>query len=217
MKKILIIILIGFSVALLLVFFRLPQKSSEIRVTQKNALAKKGKTGNSSLLSDSTSLDTDMATLRAAVAARDREALDRAKTSLISFINSHPGLVEDYVAVLRSEQNEHVLRTFALALAETEVGLLANDKIISAAIQLAKDSSFEQRQHIMLNLMSKFPEMRDDVFQTVLELSQHDPTSQVKTSAVVVLADWMERFPDKKEKLLEHVGQIFKTAADEDV
>ncbi|MDQ6633078.1 MAG: hypothetical protein M3Y82_15205 [Verrucomicrobiota bacterium] len=218
MKKVLIIIFIGIFLTLLLLFFRFPQKSSDVHVTQKNALTSKKENAVKAFpLDNPTSVKTEVAALRAAVAARDREALDRAKISLISFINAHPGLVDDYVAVLQSEQNEHVLRAFALALAETEVGLLANDKIISAAIQLAKDSSFEQRQHIMLNLMAKFPEMRDNVFQTVLELSQHDPNSQVKTSAVVVLADWMERFPDKKESLLEHVGQIFKTAADEDV
>ena len=158
-----------------------------------------------------------MAAVRAAVANGDRAGFEEAFKALVDYINAHPEQVDDYVTVMKSEKDEHVLRTFALALAQTEVGMLANDKIIRASIEMAKDTSFEQRQHIMLNLMSKFPEMRDDVFQTVLELSRQDPNSQVKTSAVTVLADWMDQLPENKAMLLQQVTEIFKTAQDDDV
>jgi hypothetical protein len=39
----------------------------------------------------------------------------------------------------------------------------------------------------------------------------------VKTSAVVVFADWMERLPENKNALLAQVGEIFNNAQDEDV
>lgn len=158
-----------------------------------------------------------MAVIRACLASPDRAGYDQAFKGLVDYINAHPEQVDEYVALLRSERDEHVLRAFALALGETEVGLLANDQIIGAAIELAKDSSFEQRQHIMLNLMGKVPEMRDDVYQAIHGLSRNDPNSQVKTSAVVVFADWMDRLPDQKEMLLGQLAEIFKTAQDEDV
>jgi len=125
--------------------------------------------------------------------------------------------VTEIIFTILSPSDAAIASAFALALAQTEVGLMENDKIILASIEMAKDSSFEQRQHIMLNLMSKFPGMRDDVFQTVLELSKQDPNSQVKTSAVTVLADWMDQLPDQKEMLLQQVAEIFKTAQDNDV
>jgi hypothetical protein len=65
--------------------------------------------------------------------------------------------------------------------------------------------------------MANFPEMRDDVFQTVLQVSRQDPDAQVKTSAVVVLADWIQAFPEKTAMLIDQLSQIFKTAGDEDV
>lgn len=158
-----------------------------------------------------------MTAIRASLASSDRAGYEQAFKALVDYINAHPERVDDYVAFLRSERDEHVLRAFAIALGETEVGLLANDQIVGAAIELAKDSSFEQRQHIMLNLMGKVPEMRDDIYQAIHELSRNDPNSQVKTSAVVVFADWMDRLPDQKEMLLGQLAEIFKTAQDEDV
>ncbi len=135
---------------------------------------------------------------------------------LIALFEAHPERVEDYIGMMRSEQDEHVLRVFTLALAASESGLLANEEIIKMAMELAKDSSFEQRQHIMLHLMSNF-EMRDDVFGSILEISRQDPNSQVKASSLIVMADWMDRFPDKSDVLLQKIGDIFKTAEDEDV
>ena len=163
--------------------------------------------GNSSIIS----------ALRAAVLAEDREGIDRASKELIDYINAHPDSVEDYVGFMKTEQNEYVLRMFTLALAQTEVGLLENDKIIQTAIDLAKDRTIEQRQHIMLHLLSKLPDMRENAFEAVMELSQQDPNSQVKTSAVTVLADWLEAYPDKMAEILGKVQEIFKTAKEDDV
>lgn len=158
-----------------------------------------------------------MAAVRAAVSSGNGDALERAFASLVDFIKEHPDQVDNYVAFLESEKNEHVLRTFTLALAESEMGLLDNDKVVAAMIRLAKDPSFEQRQHIMLHLMSKAGEIRDDERQAIFEISQTDRNSQVKTSAVTVLADWMESFPAQADTLLEQVEKIFQTATDEDV
>lgn len=227
MKKVLILVLLGSVAIVVLMMTRAPTKTVAPKETattfspaekispphaKQIAVPQPAPSGRPAFL------DSDvMAALRAALANGDQAGLEQAYNALMEYFRAHPEQIDDYLAVFRSEKNEHVLRQFAIALAESESGLLENDRIILAAIELAKDPSFEQRQHIMLNLMSKVPEMRDDVFQTILELSQHDPNSQVKTSAVTVFADWMDRLPDKKEMLLQQVGEIFKTAEDEDV
>jgi hypothetical protein len=229
-KKILLLILFVLFLAAGFIFFGPSKKTAESKTAadktgaiSESAPSSVGKTSADkvdkiSKPAQSTLASSDvMAAVRAAVANGDRAGYEEAFKGLVDYINAHPERVDEYVALLKTEQNEHVLRTFALAMAETEVGLLENDQIINAAMELAKDSSFEQRQHIVLNLMSKFPDMRDDVFQTVLGLTQQDPDSQVKTSAVAVFADWMERLPEKSGMLLEQIGEIFKTAQEEDV
>jgi hypothetical protein len=153
--------------------------------------------------------------LRDAYAANNREAMERAYEALVEYIKTHPEQIDDFLAALRAESNEHVLRAIARAIAESEA--LFGDKLAQTAIELAKDTSFQQRQHIMLHLMAQFPEVRDDLHQAVLELSRSDPDSQVKTSAVVVLADWMEKSPDSVMKLLDDVTQILNSAKDDDV
>ncbi len=224
MKKILFIILIGSFAVGVFRWFRSPEKkiastanTSSVEKTSP-PVAHERVVPRPALSNQSTFIESDvMAALRMALANGDQTGLEQAYHKLMEHFRMHPEQVDEYLAVLRSEKNEHVLRQFALALAESESGLLENDKIIQAAIELAKDPSFEQRQHIMLNLMSKVPEMRDDVFQAVIALSQNDPNSQVKTSAVTVLADWMDRLPEKKEMLMGEISRIFRTAQDEDV
>lgn len=157
-----------------------------------------------------------IARLRAGIAAQDGAAMDAAYQDLIKYFEAHPEQAAEYVEFMRTEKEEQVLRMFALAMAASESGLVANEEIIKAAMELAKDGSFEQRQHIMLHLMSNF-EMRDDVFESIYDISKNDANSQVKTSSVVVLADWMERFPDKADQLLARIGDIFKSAQEEDV
>lgn len=161
-------------------------------------------------------LDSDiMAAVRAAVQSGDRDAFERAFEALTEYIRAHPEKIDDYIASLRSEPNEHVLRALARAIAASEA--IWGDKLAQTAIELAKDTSYEQRQHIMLHLMSGFSEMRDDLYQAILERSRNDPNSQVKTSAVVVMADWMEKFPENNTRLITEVGEALKSAVDEDV
>jgi hypothetical protein len=156
-----------------------------------------------------------MNAVRSALATRDEQAFSLAYESLIEYIKAHPEQIDDYMEALRTEQNEQVLRSLARAIAASEV--LWGDKLIETAIELAKDSSFLQRQHMMLHLMANSPEMRDDAFQAVLEIAQRDPDPQVKTSAVVAMAEWMHKFPDQTDGLLSHMESILKTAVDEDV
>ena len=161
-------------------------------------------------------LDSDvMKAVQTAVAAGDREALDAAYQALVEHIKAHPEMIDDYIAGLRSEQNEHVLRTLARALGDSEA--VWGEKLTQAAIELAKDSSFQQRQHMMLHLMGQFPEMQNDVHDAIRQISLQDPDSQVKTSAVVTMADWIEKFPDQTMALLNEVANIFNTAKEEDV
>ena len=155
--------------------------------------------------------------LRAAVQAGNQGAAVDAFDNLVAFVKAHPEMVDDYVAALRTEKSEMVLRYLALALAESKE-VLRDDKIARVAIELAKDNSFQQRQHIALHLMGSFPEMRDDVRQAVIEISGQDRDSQVKASAVAVLADWMETFHGETGAgLITELEQIFKTAVDADV
>ncbi len=44
-----------------------------------------------------------------------------------------------------------------------------------------------------------------------------DPRSQVKTSALAAIADWMENHPKKNEVLINHIAEAFKTATEPDV
>jgi hypothetical protein len=156
-----------------------------------------------------------MKTMRTVIETRNEAAFQGTFDALTEYIKAHPELADEYIAALRAEQNEHVLRALARAIAASEA--VWSDKLSKTAIELAKDSSFQQRQHIMLHMMSSFPEMADDVYQAAVELSQKDPDSQVKTSAVVLLADWMDRFPEKTSVVLEHVESLLNTATDSDV
>ncbi len=222
MKKFILIALSIFCLVLIFVVLRPSQKqtssSSSNANTSSDGASGKVDAIKAARATRSGSIGTDyLTTVRAAIALGDRGSIDDAFASLVEYLNAHPEKVDEYVGTLRSEKDEQVLRTFALALAQSQAGLLENPKIIQTAIEMSKDSSFEQRQHIMLNLMAKFPEIRDDVLQNVVELSDKDPNSQVKTSAVVVLADWMDKFPDKSAGLLDQIGSIFNTATDPDV
>jgi hypothetical protein len=154
---------------------------------------------------------------RAAIEKGDMEAVARAYDFFLEYIKAHPENVDEYVAAFSNEQNEHILRALARAMVDAEAGLLENTTIMSAAIDLAKDPSFEQRQHIMLHLMAQFPQMNEEAYQALVALSANDPNSQVKTSAVAALADWMEKFPEKMGPLLEQIGDIFKNTQDESV
>ena len=156
-----------------------------------------------------------MQDVRSAVRTQNGVALDRAFNALVDHIRAHPEQEEEYLAGLRAEPEEYVLRTLARAISESDA--LWGDRLAQTAIDLVKDSSFQQRQHIMLHLMGQFPEMRDDLFQAVIERSSQDPDSQVKTSAVVVFADWMETYPDRAEQLMGQVERVFHTATEEDV
>ncbi len=159
----------------------------------------------------------EIAALRKALSAENHDGLQAACDALKAYIEAHPERVSEFIEFMRSEKDEHVLRQFALVLAGTEVGLLENEEIIKTAIELAKDSAFEQRQHIMLHLMADFPQMRDDVLAAILSITQSDPNPQVKTSGVVTLADLTERFPDHASALLGEIWQISKTAKDQEV
>lgn len=159
-----------------------------------------------------------MNALRAAFGPpRNDEALETAYAALLAYINAHPEQVADYVNILRTETHEQVLRRFSFAIAESEVGLQANDEIIQAAIEMAKDRTIEQRQHIMLYMMSRFPDMRDDVHEAVRELARTDPNPQVRNSALSVMADWMEAHPDQVLSLLDDVEKVYETTDEDEV
>ncbi|MDB6025945.1 MAG: hypothetical protein JWM68_2168 [Verrucomicrobiales bacterium] len=154
---------------------------------------------------------------RAAIEKGDMEAVSRAYEFFLAYIKEHPENIDEYVAAFSNEANEHILRALTRAMADAEAGLLENEKVMKSAVELAKDTSFEQRQHIMLHLMSQFPQMNEEAHQALLELSRNDPNSQVKTSAVAALADWMDKFPEQTGPLLGQLGEIFKNTKDEDV
>jgi hypothetical protein len=159
-----------------------------------------------------------IAALRESLKSGDRPNFDPAFQALVDYINANPGNVEEFNGFMRTESDEQVLRFFTFALAASEVGLLENDEIIKTVTELAKTSTgFEQRQHIMLHLMSKFPDVRENVLQTVLDVAQNDPNAHVKTSGMVVLADWMEAHPDRTAEMLDHVRNIFNSSADQEV
>ncbi len=163
-------------------------------------------------------LDADVVkAARASIEKGEMDAVEGVYEFFFQYIKAHPENVDEFVAAFWNEKNEHVLRALARAMVDVEAGLLSNAKVIEAAIQLAKDTSFEQRQHIMLHLMAQFPEMNEEARQAILELSRNDPNPQVKTSAVAALADWMDSFPEKTGLLLQQVGNVFKTTQDDDV
>ena len=226
MRKLLLAIVILCAVAASLVFFRSKPTSAELpklvgATSQTNdvkpsatAVASAPKTisrppRQPNLAPRAGFLDSDiMVAVRKAVESGDRVALDGAYQSLVEYLRAHPENIDDYIA-------EDVLRSLSRAIAESDA--LWGEKLSAAASELAKDSSFQQRQHMMLHLIGQFPEIGKDVHDAVIDVANQDPDSQVKTSAVVALADWIEKFPEQTVALLDEVAKVFNTAKDEDV
>jgi hypothetical protein len=140
-KKILLLILFVLFLAAGFIFFGPSKKTAESKTAADKTGAISGRAPSSvgrisadkvdkiSKPVQSTLASSDvMAAVRAAVANGDRAGYEDAFKGLVDYINAHPDRVDEYVALLKTEQNEHVLRTFALAIAETEVGLRTSGK-----------------------------------------------------------------------------------------
>lgn len=158
-----------------------------------------------------------VANLRAAMAARDQALIEKAFEELVAFIQQHPELTEEYLAALRTEPEEHLLRGLAKAMQRSET-LMENDAFIKSLIDLAQQQGFEQRQHIVLDTLAHAAYIKPDLFDAIKNISEAaTQPSEVRASAIAVYADWMRKFPEKSPMMISELGRSLKETDDETV
>ncbi len=167
---------------------------------------------------EKTFLQSDLvANLRAALATQDQALIEKAFEELVAFIQAHPELAEEYLAALRTEPEEQLLRGLAKAMQRSEA-LMASDEFIKSIVEIAKQQGFEQRQHIMLDTLAQAALIKPELFDAMKQMSEAaDQPSEVRASAIAVYADWMAKFPEKSKMIIDELGRSLKETNDDSV
>lgn len=171
------------------------QKAAEASVS---ALRKSHKTMEKSLdttlnLSESEAAEMgDIASLQSAAAEK---ALLESLTSLTQQLIAEPGMTTSVIALLRDEQDPHLMGLIAQALGEA-AQVLGKDFPHEMLIDMAMNDDNHARREAALIALSYMSEVPDTLRQQMIEIAQGGPNPQVRSMAIECLGQWMNRTPE---------------------